>query len=72
MDFKVGDSVQLVSGGQCVTIERIIGDLYSDSILKESRGFENGDFICRWWDETKKEFKTDAFKSKTLISCPNK
>ncbi len=49
MSFKVGDVVQLKSGGPLMTIESITGESYMDSA--------KGDLNCVWFDKNKPESK---------------
>ena len=68
MAFKVGDVVQLKSGGPDMTVQRTIGDTSNtmatrtqDYALKQA-GYGEGDVICQWFINDKLEsgtFKAD-------------
>lgn len=54
--MKVGDIVQLKSGGPRMTVQRVIGADKSNFGLKAAdefmklKGFEDGDVICQWFE----------------------
>lgn len=72
MAFKVGDVVQLKSGGPDMTVQRIIGDSSNtmatktqDYALKQA-GYGEGDVVCQWFFNNKLEsgtFKTDMLEA---------
>ena len=70
MDFKIGDVVQLKSGGPQMTVQRIIGADDSNFMIKtadeflKTQGFKGGDLICQWFNGNKLESGT--FKSNSL------
>ena len=71
--YKVGDVVQLKSGGPKMTIQRIIGDFsdndrvkMADNFIKIS-GYKDGDVICEWFAGTKVEAKT--FNNEMIELC---
>ena len=68
--MKIGDVVQLKSGGTKMTVQRIIGADKStfglttaDEFLK-LRGFADGDVICQWFENN--SLKDGTFKANTL------
>lgn len=66
MDFKIGDVVQLKSGGPEMTINKIIGvntEKMEDFAYKNS-GHKDGDIVCQWFYNNKLE--TAIFKPETL------
>ncbi|NPU99898.1 MAG: DUF2158 domain-containing protein [Brevinematales bacterium] len=70
MSFKVGDVVQLNSGGPKMTVEMVIGasDNNPASIAignqAKMRGMKEGDCFCKWFEG--KEIKQDFFKADTI------
>ena len=69
--IKVGDIVQLKSGGPKMTVQRIIGSDKSnfgtkaaDEFLK-MKGFDDGDVICQWFEGNR--LSDGTFKADTLI-----
>ena len=70
MSFKIGDVVQLKSGGPQMTVQRIIGADNSNFMIQtadeflKSQGFSDGDAICQWFNGNKLESET--FKSESL------
>ena len=61
MNYKIGDVVQLKSGGPKMTVQRIIGDdsataahKIQDSALKQA-GYRDGDLLCQWFNNDKLE-----------------
>ena len=67
--FKVGDVVQLKSGGPSMTVDFIIGEgKRTEKILDiqlKNKGFDDGDVRCIWFEKTTKKqdfFKKDALK----------
>ena len=71
--IKVGDIVQLKSGGPKMTIQRIIGADQSNIGLKAGdeflklRGFRDGDVICNWFEESSLRDGTFRLESLTRI-----
>jgi uncharacterized protein YodC (DUF2158 family) len=70
--IRVGDIVQLKSGGPKMTVQRIIGSDKSnfgtkaaDEFLK-MKGFDDGDVICQWFEGNR--LNDGTFKAETLIS----
>lgn len=55
-DLKIGNVVQLKSGGPEMTIQRFIGGDKTNFGLKTAdefnkmKGFKDGDLICQWFD----------------------
>ena len=69
-EFKIGDIVELKSGGPKMTINRIIGkDTPSkDQALKDHYlGYSNGQFVCVWYDFSQEEYKEQIFSPESLI-----
>ncbi len=71
--MKVGDIVQLKSGGPKMTVQRIIGSDKSnfgtkaaDEFLK-MKGFDDGDVICQWFEGNR--LNDGTFKANTLVSA---
>jgi uncharacterized protein YodC (DUF2158 family) len=69
--LKVGDVVQLKSGGPKMTVQRImgtdqnnIGVKASDEFLK-MRGFRDGDVICHWFEGS--SLKDGTFRAESLL-----
>lgn len=73
--FQVGDIVQLKSGGEKMTIQRIIGQHNGSAQIKMQdkllyiAGFIDGDVICQWFVKTKLESGT--FKADMLVKLDN-
>jgi uncharacterized protein YodC (DUF2158 family) len=69
--IKVGDIVQLKSGGPKMTVQRIIGADQSNIGLKagdeflKMRGFRDGDVICNWFEAS--SLKDGTFRLESLI-----
>ena len=70
MILEIGDVVQLKSGGEKMTVQRIIGkdshitriDM-QDKMLKMA-GYENGDVSCQWF--VNKKLESSVFKKDML------
>ena len=71
MEFKIGDIVQLKSGGPQMSVQRIVGSDSSNLLIKaadefmKSQGFREGDIVCQWFNGNKLESGT--FKAEGLI-----
>lgn len=71
MEYKVGDVVQLKSGGPQMTIQRILGYNDSNFMIKaadefmKTQGFTNGDLVCQWFNGNKLE--SGNFKAESII-----
>ena len=71
MEYKIGDIVQLKSGGPQMTVQRIIGSDSSNLLIKaadefmKSQGFREGDIVCQWFNGNKLESGT--FKAEGLL-----
>ncbi|MBP1668414.1 MAG: hypothetical protein H6Q21_780 [Bacteroidetes bacterium] len=71
MEYKIGDIVQLKSGGPQMTVQRIVGSDSSNLLIKaadefmKSQGFREGDIVCQWFNGNKLESGT--FKAEGLI-----
>jgi uncharacterized protein YodC (DUF2158 family) len=72
MELKIGDIVQLKSGGPQMTVQRIIGAdkahliKAADEFLK-TQGFTDGDVVCQWFNGSKLDngtFKTESLEQK--------
>jgi uncharacterized protein YodC (DUF2158 family) len=70
MEYKIGDIVQLKSGGPQMTVQRIVGSDSSNLLIKaadefmKSQGFREGDIVCQWFNGNKLESGT--FKAEGL------
>lgn len=70
-NFKIGDMVQLKSGGPAMTIQRIISldedpsFNQIDDYIKLIKGFKKGDVICQWFIDNK--LKQSAFPAESLV-----
>jgi uncharacterized protein YodC (DUF2158 family) len=70
-EFKIGDIVQLKSGGPKMTVQRVIGSNNNHIGLKATdefykiKGFEEGDLICQWF--VGNSLKDGTFSAKSLI-----
>lgn len=73
MSFKIGDVVQLKSGGPQMKVQRIIGADDTNFMIKtadeflKTQGFTDGDVICQWFNGNKLEsgtFKSDSLDKK--------
>ena len=68
--LKIGDIVQLKSGGPKMTVQRILGTDNSNLGLKAAdeflkmRGFRDGDVICQWFEGS--SLRDGTFKSESL------
>ena len=68
--IKVGDVVQLKSGGPKMTVQRVIGSDQSNLGLKASdeflklKGFRDGDVVCNWFEAS--SLKDGTFKLESL------
>ena len=71
MNYKIGDIVQLKSGGPQMTIQRIIGADNSNFLIKtadellKTQGFIDGDVVCQWFNGNSLEKGT--FKADSLV-----
>lgn len=71
MENKIGDIVQLKSGGPQMTVQRIVGSDSSNLLIKaadefmKSQGFREGDIVCQWFNGNKLESGT--FKAEGLL-----
>jgi len=70
MAYKIGDIVQLKSGGPQMTVQRIVGSDNSNLLIKaadefmKSQGFREDDIVCQWFNGNKLESGT--FKAEGL------
>jgi uncharacterized protein YodC (DUF2158 family) len=70
MEYKIGDIVQLKSGGPQMTVQRIVGSDNSNLLIKaadefmKSQGFREDDIVCQWFNGNKLESGT--FKAEGL------
>ena len=68
--IKVGDVVQLKSGGPKMTVQRVIGTDQSNLGLKASdeflklKAFKDGDVICNWFESS--SLRDGTFKVESL------
>lgn len=68
--IKIGDVVQLKSGGPKMTVQRVLGSDQSNLGLKASdeflklKGFRDGDVICNWFEAS--SLKDGTFKVESL------
>ena len=68
--IKVGDVVQLKSGGPKMTVQRVLGSDQSNLGLKASdeflklKGFRDGDVICNWFEAS--SLKDGTFRVESL------
>ena len=69
--LKIGDVVQLRSGGPKMTVQRIIGSDNNNIGLKAGdeflklRGFKDGDVICNWFEGS--SLRDGTFKIESLL-----
>jgi uncharacterized protein YodC (DUF2158 family) len=69
--LKIGDVVQLRSGGPKMTVQRIIGMDNANLGLKagdeflKMRGFKDGDVICNWFEAS--SLRDGTFKIESLV-----
>ncbi len=69
--LKIGDVVQLKSGGPKMTVQRIIGTDNNNIGLKAGdeflklRGFKDGDVICNWFEGS--SLRDGTFKIESLV-----
>ena len=69
--LKIGDVVQLKSGGPKMTVQRIIGMDNTNIGLKagdeflKMRGFKDGDIICNWFESS--SLRDGTFKIESLV-----
>ena len=69
--LKIGDVVQLRSGGPKMTVQRIIGTDNGNLGLKagdeflKMRGFKDGDVICNWFESS--SLRDGTFKIESLV-----
>ena len=69
--LKIGDVVQLKSGGPKMTVQRIIGSDNNNIGLKAGdeflklRGFKDGDVICHWFEGS--SLRDGTFKIESLL-----
>lgn len=66
MEFKIGDVVQLKSGGPEMTVQNIIGVTTNktEAFAYATAGHSHGDLICKWFSGSKLE--TEVFKAATV------
>lgn len=64
MEFFIGDTVQLRSGGPLMTVDHVIGTGPEDEIYIEE-GLKPGDVICQWFCNDRIHGK--AFKPSVLL-----
>ena len=66
MEFKIGDVVQLKSGGPEMTVQDILGTTTSkpQTFAYTTAGHSEGELICKWFAGNKLE--TGLFKPETL------
>ena len=68
--IKVGDVVQLKSGGPKMTVQRVLGSDQSNLGLKASdeflklKGFREGDVICNWFEAS--SLRDGTFRRESL------
>ena len=69
--LKVGDIVQLKSGGPRMTVQRMIGADQTNIGLKAGdeflklRGFKDGDVICNWFEVS--SLRDGTFRMESLM-----
>jgi uncharacterized protein YodC (DUF2158 family) len=69
--LKIGDVVQLKSGGPKMAVQRIIGTDNNNIGLKAGdeflklRGFKDGDVICNWFEGS--SLRDGTFKIESLV-----
>jgi uncharacterized protein YodC (DUF2158 family) len=72
--LKIGDIVQLKSGGPKMTVQRILGSDNSNLGLKAAdeflkmRGFKDEDVICQWFEGS--SLRDGTFKAESLLIPP--
>lgn len=66
MEFKIGDVVELKSGGPEMTVQDILGVTTNKShtLAYTSAGHSKGELICKWFYSSKLE--TGIFKPETV------
>lgn len=66
MEFKIGDVIQLKSGGPEMTVQDILGDTTSkqQTVAYTMAGHSNGELICKWFSG--KKLETGIFKPETV------
>lgn len=67
MSFKVGEVVQLKSGGPDMTVIKIIGTntTTDENYNCQQKGYTTGDLICQWFTNDYK-LETAFFKPETV------
>jgi uncharacterized protein YodC (DUF2158 family) len=69
--LKVGDVVQLKSGGPKMTVQRIIGADKSNMGLRaldealKIQGYKTGDIVCQWFEGN--TIRDAAFRAESVI-----
>jgi len=66
MEFKLGDVVQLKSGGPEMTVQNIVGKTTNktEMFAYTASGHAEGAVVCKWFSGN--ELKSDIFKPETL------
>lgn len=66
MEFKIGDVVQLKSGGPEMTVQNVIGETTNktETLAYTTAGHSHGDLVCKWFAGAKLEI--NIFKATTL------